>query len=526
MRLPNLLQFFPGSVLLFALLSLPLVAQPTPPTAPLPPDPPESETAVEPADPVAPVEPVEPSAPRSPVRPASLLVFGNDIHVPSEERAREAIAVFGNVAAEGNVTGGALAIVGNLSVDGSAGEVVAVFGNVTINGTVNGDVVAVFGGVQLGPNAVINGDVTAIGGAVARAPGAIIRRDVHELSFMRSDLPELKGLKAWLTLGVMLGRPLAVGEHLGWVWVIAGAFLAIYILITAVFPRGVLRCAETLEARPGFTVAASLLTALALPVLAVLLSVTVVGPVILVMATLAATLVGKAAFITWMGRRVTVPLGLRSPVLAAILGGVLLAALYLIPYLGFLIWKLSGVLGLGMVVYGFILMLGRERAQPGRTPPAVPQQPQPLGAASGTMPDVMRSPEALAETGATVLPRAGFWIRIAASLIDLFLIGVMVTIVDPLGILFAPLFAVYCVCLWALKATTIGGIVCGLTIVRLDGQRVTWTVALVRLLGGFLSLAAAGLGFIWVAFDDEKQSWHDKIAGTTIVRVPRSQSLI
>jgi len=48
----------------------------------------------------------------------------------------------------------------------------------------------------------------------------------------------------------------------------------------------------------------------------------------------------------------------------------------------------------------------------------------------------------------------------------------------------------------------------------------------VRSLSAFLSLAVAGLGFIWVAFDDEKQSWHDKIAGTTIVKVPKGTSLL
>ena len=42
----------------------------------------------------------------------------------------------------------------------------------------------------------------------------------------------------------------------------------------------------------------------------------------------------------------------------------------------------------------------------------------------------------------------------------------------------------------------------------------------------FLSLAAAFLGFIWIAFDAEKQAWHDKIAGTIVVRSPRGLSLI
>jgi uncharacterized RDD family membrane protein YckC len=48
----------------------------------------------------------------------------------------------------------------------------------------------------------------------------------------------------------------------------------------------------------------------------------------------------------------------------------------------------------------------------------------------------------------------------------------------------------------------------------------------VRALSCFLSLIVVGLGFLWVAFDDEKQSWHDKIAGTVVVQVPKSVALI
>jgi uncharacterized RDD family membrane protein YckC len=48
----------------------------------------------------------------------------------------------------------------------------------------------------------------------------------------------------------------------------------------------------------------------------------------------------------------------------------------------------------------------------------------------------------------------------------------------------------------------------------------------VRALSCFLSLAVVGFGFVWVAFDDEKQAWHDKIAGTTVVIVPKGVALI
>ena len=86
--------------------------------------------------------------------------------------------------------------------------------------------------------------------------------------------------------------------------------------------------------------------------------------------------------------------------------------------------------------------------------------------------------------------------------------------------------AAYGAVMWKLKATTVGGIVCGVRIVRLNGQPIDWPTAIVRALGCFLSLAVAGLGFIWIAVDEERQAWHDKIAGTLVVRVPRGQSLL
>jgi uncharacterized RDD family membrane protein YckC len=45
-------------------------------------------------------------------------------------------------------------------------------------------------------------------------------------------------------------------------------------------------------------------------------------------------------------------------------------------------------------------------------------------------------------------------------------------------------------------------------------------------LGCFLSLIVVGLGFITIAFDAGKQGWHDKIAGTAVVRVPKGVSLL
>ena len=39
-----------------------------------------------------------------------------------------------------------------------------------------------------------------------------------------------------------------------------------------------------------------------------------------------------------------------------------------------------------------------------------------------------------------------------------------------------------------------------------------------RYFGYFISGIPLGLGIIWIAFDRRKQGWHDKLAGTVVVR--------
>ncbi|HEX3842773.1 MAG TPA: RDD family protein [Steroidobacteraceae bacterium] len=124
------------------------------------------------------------------------------------------------------------------------------------------------------------------------------------------------------------------------------------------------------------------------------------------------------------------------------------------------------------------------------------------------------------------LPRAGFWIRMLALLIDLILVGVALSWVHHGGRGMMLLLATYGAIMWKLKGTTVGGIVCDLKVVRIGGGPVDWGTAIVRALGCFLSLVVAGLGFIWIAVDHEHQAWHDKIAGTVVVRVPKGVGLV
>ena len=48
----------------------------------------------------------------------------------------------------------------------------------------------------------------------------------------------------------------------------------------------------------------------------------------------------------------------------------------------------------------------------------------------------------------------------------------------------------------------------------------TFGLAFLRWVGYILSGIFLYLGFLWIAWDGRKQGWHDKIAGTVVVRRP------
>jgi uncharacterized RDD family membrane protein YckC len=503
--------------------------------------------------------------------------FGTDILLPGDQSASKVVALFGNIIADGPIADEAVAVMGDLTVNGRARKAVAVLGNVSINGPIHGQVVAVMGNVQLGPKAVVHGEIVCVGGRVDRAPGAVVHGPVQQIGPFPVVGDGLPGLRAWLQNCLLLLRPLAFDSRVAWAWGIAFVFLGLYLLIALLFNRQVIACAETLEQRPGLTVVTAILTALLAPVLTVLLAFIGVGfvlaPVLMLLG-----LFGKAAFLAWMGRRITEPLGWKHSIGPVFIGGIILLLLYTIPFAGFIVMKITSALGLGMVIYAVLVSVRRERVKvepivpgapgtpsvPPTTPPSgglsaspgfgssasfvappVPTVSAPVETASEAptaaappppvppSPVVPPAPSYAPPTPPTLpaplqystLPRAGFWIRLAASLIDVVLVAVVLNMINVEDY-FPPLFAAYCIVLWTLRGTTIGGIICSLKVVRVDERKIDWSIALVRGLGGFLSLAVLGLGFVWVVFDKDRQSWHDKIAGTTIVHVPRGVTLV
>ena len=81
--------------------------------------------------------------------------------------------------------------------------------------------------------------------------------------------------------------------------------------------------------------------------------------------------------------------------------------------------------------------------------------------------------------------------------------------------------ALYFTCFVAITGQTPGKMVLGLKVVPLEDSIMTFGMAFLRWTGYIASSFFFYLGFVWIAFDSRKQGWHDKIAGTVVIRVAR-----
>jgi len=132
---------------------------------------------------------------------------------------------------------------------------------------------------------------------------------------------------------------------------------------------------------------------------------------------------------------------------------------------------------------------------------------------------------------------AGFWIRVWASIIDTILLGFVTipillsiygtkyfesesVIQGPADFLLSTVLPVIAVIVfWIYKSATPGKMAVSVKIVdATTGENPSTAQCIGRYFAYFISALPLGLGMIWVAFDKRKQGWHDKLAGTVVVR--------
>ena len=131
----------------------------------------------------------------------------------------------------------------------------------------------------------------------------------------------------------------------------------------------------------------------------------------------------------------------------------------------------------------------------------------------------------------------GFWARVGAAILDTIML--LVVSVPLLRLVYAlsdweqqahiasrvefaisyVLPVVLVIALWLWLSSTPGKMLIGAVIVDArTGGKPSLLQFVIRYLGYYVSIIPLGLGLIWVGIDPRKQGWHDKMAGTLVIR--------
>lgn len=132
---------------------------------------------------------------------------------------------------------------------------------------------------------------------------------------------------------------------------------------------------------------------------------------------------------------------------------------------------------------------------------------------------------------------AGFWVRAVAALVDTVLL--MAVTIPLLLLVFGSGFwsgeealngtwnvllnyvfpALVVILFWVFKSATPGKLLFNLAIIDAKtGGKPSVGQLIGRYFAYYLAILPLLLGFIWVAWDKRKQGWHDKLAGTVVIK--------
>ena len=138
---------------------------------------------------------------------------------------------------------------------------------------------------------------------------------------------------------------------------------------------------------------------------------------------------------------------------------------------------------------------------------------------------------------------AGFWIRFGAMLIDL--VVMIIVLYIPLTIIYGEEYwigeqfiygfwdvilgyivpIIVTIWFWLRYSGTPGKMATKLRIVdAATGNKMTTGQAIGRYFAYTIAILPLCLGLIWVGIDKKKQGWHDKLAGTVVIRDTGKQS--
>lgn len=277
--------------------------------------------------------------------------LAGDVVVGEYEVEQEVRTGGGNILVLGAVEGDVSSGFGSVAVHGPVGgDVEAGSGDVLVDGPVGGDVHLGAGYLRLGPNARVSGRITVASGRFSAHPDAGYRevRTARMFDGMDGEGGPTKA-SSWL-----LGRA-----------IVALLLAAAAVLATVLAPRSLRTTTASLDASPGRAVLVGLGSVPAVLVASVALAITGVGLLLLPLllpAYLFLVLFGALAAAYWVGRKVLLATGRyrAGDAVAAAVGALILALLFLVPFVGGLLLALLALTGAGAAL---LALLARKRAR-------------------------------------------------------------------------------------------------------------------------------------------------------------------
>lgn len=124
-------------------------------------------------------------------------------------------------------------------------------------------------------------------------------------------------------------------------------------------------------------------------------------------------------------------------------------------------------------------------------------------------------------------PRAGFWRRFAAAFVDGILLAIVNVILRAIagsgggtGIGTLASLAYFTYFEGGPTGQTIGKRALGIRVIDFGGGgSIGYARAFIRWIGRFVSAIVFLLGYLWMLWDAERQTWHDKFANSVVVPV-------
>ncbi|HEY0394283.1 MAG TPA: hypothetical protein VGD01_07280 [Candidatus Elarobacter sp.] len=213
------------------------------------------------------------------------------------------------------------------------GDVNVIFGDAKIAGTVHGDCITVFGSCAVTDGGHVDGRINGVDNDLVRTlvPWAV-GHDRGFAAFAEQD---------HRLFGKLLGS-------------------AIVVLVFLLFPLRMRVALDRVERHPGLSAAIGALAAVAIFPIGLVLLVTIIGIPLIpleIAAVIAFIWIGNGAIALLVGRRLcelVMPAATPSPLVALIVGLVVVSAAQVVPFVGWAVTALVWLVGLGCAILSFV----------------------------------------------------------------------------------------------------------------------------------------------------------------------------